>query len=94
MKNLYYSEKEKILFYIIGYTDNSNNVQEIVRMLTDGADKLAKLISVERSAINTSFITQSNRYANMRVFYVKTNIIPVNAFMFGNDWTMKTWLSR
>lgn len=93
MKNLFYSESESILFLIVGYTDNENKVDDIVKMLKAGAKKLAKFVPGEREKIETVFVTKSSRYENMRVFYLKTENIPKEeAILLPGSWTMNKWL--
>lgn len=92
MENLFYSEKEKFLFYIAKNTNISQNVEEIIKMLTTGANILAELISVERKAISTYFVTNSRRYKYMRVFYVKTDVVPEGASKTSDGLGMHEWV--
>lgn len=94
IRELYYSKVEKILFYVAGYTYNGENVGEQVEMLIKGAEKLATLIKTDRKNINTFFVTKSRKYKYMRVFYVKTDIVPEGAFSLNkkSGWTMKRWV--
>lgn len=91
-EDLFYSEKEKILFLVAGYIDHSSVVTNIVAMLNKFTDKLSSLCQVERNKVKTYFVQESRRYANMRVFYVETETVPDNAFLIGEDWNMIKWL--
>jgi hypothetical protein len=93
-KNLFYSKSEGILFYVAGYTDNSDNVLEIIEMLKKGANVVAELINADIKEVRTFFVNNSRRYKNMRVFYVKTDVIPKDAFTITeeNNWTMSKWV--
>ncbi|TSD03413.1 MAG: hypothetical protein Athens071416_94 [Parcubacteria group bacterium Athens0714_16] len=95
MKNLFYSLSEKILFWVVGYTDNSPYVKEIVDMLNSNAKKLAELVSADEKDVCTVVIEKSRRYKNMRVFYIKTLIIPLRegAWTIPEDTTMHKYLS-
>ena len=94
MKNLFYSQKENLLFFITGYL-NEENVSAFIQTLTKNAVNLANLAGKNISDINTYPINNSKRYKGMRVFYVKTKIIPKNAFEISseNNWTMQKWIS-
>lgn len=94
MDNLFYSQKEKILFWVAGYTDNSSNVKEIISMLESNAKKLADLVSANKNYVRTFVINESRRYKNMRVFYLKTHVFPVReeAFMLKEEQKMIKWL--
>lgn len=94
--NLYYSPEENLLFWIAGYTDNYHEVDEIKTMLDDCVKEFKTVIQPGVEApIKTDFITDSRRYKYMRYFYVKIqdeNLVPKEAFMLGNNWTMYSWL--
>lgn len=93
-EDLVYSNKEKILFNIVGYVDNSDNVDELIKVLEEGTDILSEISNEERNKIKTQYINKSSRYKYMRVFYVVTENIPVQAFQLGNDWSMAQWLAN
>ena len=90
--DLFYSEKENILFYVAGYIDNFNDVDKIIEMLQDHKAEFIKLGG--EGKIYTKEITKSSRYKYMRVFWCKTKKIPVNAFKLGKDWDMWKWISN
>lgn len=94
MKDLFYSPTEKLLFWVAGYTDNTENVNKLVKMLDTLAMKFANKVLVKKSDVRTTFVTHSRRYKQMRVFYVKTDHAPKKAFSIGSDkgWTMNKWL--
>lgn len=102
MENLFYSKQEKTLFWIAGYTDNSLNVDEIIKMLSIESKRFNEFAKVDSSEIKTDYITNSHRYKSMRVFYCKTDHIPEEAFVLGadvsndngHDWTMDKWISN
>lgn len=99
MKELFYSEKDKMLFFIAGYTDNSQVVVEHVKMLEENATKLAKVAKVPVKKVRTDFITKSTRYKMMRVFFIREypkRQVPKDAFILDkkNDWDMWKWLTN
>lgn len=95
--DLYYSPTENIIFGIAGYTDNSSNVQEIIKMLEENRLEFCQKAGIIRmDDVRTDFINKSSRYKNMRVFYLVdfTNSIPENCFSIGEDWTIWNWLTN
>lgn len=93
MADLFYSHDEKLLFLIAGYTDNSQDVNDIISMLKKHSDYMRKLSGNKK--IFTDFIEKSRRYAQMRVFYCRMETPPKEAFIIGggeNKWTMHQWL--
>mgnify|MGYP003435871150 CR=1 len=99
MKNLFYSEAEKILFWVSGYdilNSNSNVVAATTDMLND-AKKLADIIKRDVSKVHTDYINHSSMYKYMRVFYIKdVRKCPPEAFAItaSNGWTMWKWLNN
>lgn len=93
--NLFYSPSEHILFYIAGYIDNSSKVGEIISTLNTSAKKLANLIGEKKENICTVVVEKSRRYKNMRVFFIKTRIVPVKhgAFVISEKTTMLEYLN-
>lgn len=98
-KELFYSINEDILFYIAGYTDNSDNVTIIQKTLVDGVNELERLAKtkIDKKKVMTTYVTISDRYKYMRVFYIggfNVKKVPKEAFLLGdgNDWTMRKWL--
>lgn len=92
MKNLFYSTKEKILFWITGYTRDLNtyNVKEICESLQKNQDNFKK--NGGEGVIKTKEITKSRRYKRMRVFWCKKENSEKEAFELGEDWTMDKWI--
>lgn len=90
----YYSPTEKLLFWVAGYDNGSENVDDIIKMLGDKALLFANACFVHRRAVQTTFATSSMRYKDMRVFYVKCDYPPKEAFSLdiAGDWTMHKWL--
>lgn len=99
MENLFYSKKEKILFWIAGYTadGSTGRVLEKIRHLKDYAEQFAATSpEVRIDAVNTDYIQKSSRYKYMRVFWADgIESPPADAFIIGDgsDWTMNSWLS-
>ncbi len=93
-RDLFYSVNEQTLFWVAGYTDNSNNVKELTSVFLDRALALANLIKADVKNINFSYIYTSRRYKSMRVFYIKTDVIPEKAFKIDGDWNMWKWLEN
>jgi len=95
MESLFYSESEKIAFYVAGYTDNSLLVEDIISMLNKHTKKFSEKVGVDSKTVKTDYITSSRRYKSMRVFYAE-NVTekPEGAFVITseNDWTMHKWL--
>lgn len=101
--NLFYSENEKILFWVAGYTliDNTQLVDQIIDDLrkrwNDFVYDVAKLPPARTKEVKTDYITESRRYKFMRVFWcenVEPEDVPENAFNITgeNGWTMWKWL--
>lgn len=99
MKDLFYSESEKILFWVSGYDilhSNSNVVEATTDMLND-AQKLADVIMCNVSKVHTDYVSHSSMYKYMRVFYIQdVRKCPPEAFNItnGNGWTMWKWLNN
>jgi hypothetical protein len=94
MDNLFYSQKEKILFWVAGYTwdGNTSLVMEQVQSLTGNAKKFSDKAGCLQEQVRTTFVNNSCRYKYMRVFYVETEVIPEDSFKLGGDWTMDKWI--
>jgi hypothetical protein len=98
MKDLFYSNSEKKLFWIAGYnaSDNSTSVKEIISVLKNNAEYFIRNCKLPSKAlINTDYITNSSRYKNMRYFWVNDiENPPLDAFVLGSDWTMQKWINN
>lgn len=92
MDNLFYSKNEKRLFWIAGYTDNNPGAVASAIMLIESAKKLAGKAEKDPTDVNTFFVDESNRYKNMRVYWVDTEKIPEDAFIIDGNWTMMNWI--
>ena len=90
--DLNYSEKERILFSIVGCVDCSDRVEEIIKVLNEGAEDLMAICPEEKNNIKTLVVTKSGRHKGSRVFFVETDIVPENAFRLNDSWTMMKWL--
>lgn len=92
MKDLFYSNSEKILFQIAGYTQD-HHLANVVEMTTD-LIKFANEVGCDISEVKTHFIEKSSRYKHMRVFYIDSDTPGLDAFELGDDWTMWKWLEN
>lgn len=102
MDNLFYSETEKILFWVVGYTqiDNTHSVDKKISGLNEKRNEFLSILNQSNSVHNevkTIFINKSRRYKFMRVFYlenVEPNQVSEKAFKITNknNWTMWKWL--
>jgi hypothetical protein len=97
MKDLFYFESENWLCLVAGYTEdgNTSNVSKMIKSLESNAKEFAALAGVDIHEVQTHYISQSQRYKNMRCFYAKASPknVPKEAFTLGKDWTMHKWLS-
>lgn len=94
MKNLFYSKKEKCVFYIPNYYVNGTSYTDnLIDNLKKEVENLIK-IGAERHKIISYEIRNSRRYKEMWVFYYFTDSIPKDAFEIGNNWTRDTWISN
>jgi len=98
MKDLFYSQTEKRLFWIAGYTDNSYNVKEIISVLQNNTNFLLTQTKFPKNTIvYTDYITSSRRYKSMRYFWindVEAEKAPKEAFLLNDDWTMYKWIEN
>lgn len=98
MKDLFYSTKEKKLFYIAGYTDQSYAVHNIIKMLREQKKQFLKITAFRLNKhVNTDYITKSSRYKSMRYFWinnVEPDKVPKEAFILNDDWTMQKWIEN
>lgn len=94
-KDLFYSSKEGILFWVAGYTrdGNTDNVKEIIEDLKQNALRFAEQAGCHFDEVKTFYNDRPPRYQYMRIFYT---YVPKNlegAFELGEDWTMRKWLT-
>lgn len=99
MEELFYSQKDKRLFYIAGYSDNSYKVEEIISTLQRQRDYFLEEINFPKNTIvQTERIIESSIYKGMRYYWindVKVKDVPKKAFRLGKDyWTMDKWIKK
>lgn len=97
LKDIFYVESEKRIFWVAGYQDNSYNANSIIDMLENCLSKLRKYLSIDKKKIIfTEYISKSSRYKSMRVFWIDEIECPTNVeiFKLGNDWTMQKWIEN
>ena len=89
MKNLHYTLKDKMLFWVAGYTadENTGLVTQKVKHLLGDAQTFADKVGCKIEDVQTLFNTQPPQYQYMRVFYVESDGHP-DAFVWGGEWTM------
>lgn len=106
MKDIFYSESENILFWVVGYSwiDNTSKVQEIIDEFTKKRTEFLSIFdgrklpkNVEKN-VKSAEVRESRRYKHMRIFYlehIKPEQVPENAFHITNEngWTMWKWLT-
>jgi len=90
VKRVFYSKKQKILFFINEKSNITANVCETAKALIAGAEKLAGLALVHKEAVNF-FIPSSGDYKNKNIFFVKTDTIPGCARVLEKK-TMGEWI--
>ena len=89
MKNLHYTLKDKMLFWVAGYTadENTGLVTQKVKHLLGDAQTFADKVGCKIEDVQTLFNTQPPQYQYMRVFYIKSDGHP-DAFVWNGEWTM------
>ena len=89
MKNLHYTPKDKMLFWVAGYTadGNTGSVTQKVKSLLDNAQIFADKVRCKIEDVQTLYNSFPPRYQYMRVFYVESNGHP-DAFVWDGEWTM------
>jgi len=93
---LYYSETEKILFYIPNYYMDSNyTLSDFMKNLKKEGETLANHAGVPIEQIKSTQILHSTWCKGMRVFYVH-NVPNKDGFSLSveNGWDMWKWLER
>jgi len=89
MKQLFYSESDRRLFWVSGYSSDSETIGEIKQRAVD----FAKIAKVDVEDVQTYVIQNSRRYKYMRVYYCTSEFIPTEInHKFGSDWTMFKYL--
>lgn len=93
MKNLFYSEKQKLAFWVSGYDISTNRSCEIIDYLKRHTLKASKIFNCEFEDVETYVINESRRYKYMRVFFATMDKCPENAFDIGENRIMVKWLN-
>ena len=99
LKDCFYTDSDKILFWVTGYTeaDNTDSLEAIIKSLSLYRDSFSKQFNLNPIDIKTSFIEES-RYKYMRVFYVRNIEFSETWFdvyrIEGDDWNMNKWLQK
>jgi len=90
MKNLFYSEGEKLAFWVSGIDVQTSSVEGILEYLIKHKKEASKILGAEYSELKTIVINESQQYSGMRVFFAKVEVAPKGSFAFGKeyDWTM------
>lgn len=90
---LYYSSKEKILFYIPNYyTNGTGLLNGLIENLKAGEAILRQFEPT--MSIYCREITKSSRYKYMWYFKVFLDTCPEEAFELGKDWTFNSWIEN
>lgn len=89
MENLHYTSKDKMLFWVAGYTadENTGLVTQKVKHLLQDAKTFADKVGCKIEDVQTLYNTRPPRYQYMRVFYIESDGHP-DAFAWNGEWTM------
>jgi len=66
---LFYTEQDRTLFWIAGYTIDHGRVGTLVQVLTALSQQFTDLTGVDFSEIETFVVNESNKYKHMRVLH-------------------------
>lgn len=93
--NLFYSTKENILFWVVGYTrdNNTHNLLEKIDSLKQNGIRFAEQAGVNLDEVKTFTNDYPPRYQYMRVFYTHVPKNLENTFKLGESWSMSEWLT-
>ncbi len=94
LKNLFYSGKEKVAFYIVGYA-SSAFVSKQVNMLKRYQHEFALLLpsGIRSDEMKCREILKSSRFKYMIVFWMGGILErPKNAYDLEASWTMEEWI--
>jgi len=99
MKDIFYSIKDKTVFWVAGYVGTGNGrAIEIANALKTSATRFADKLGIDPAAIHTTVVEKSSKYKNMRVFFVQEHEIDTDKAdmneVIGLDWTMMKWLNN
>lgn len=68
MDNLFYSESEKIVFWVAGYLSTDGAVDKVIEVLKDGEAKFREITQILQEPVKTANIHDSTQYKGRRVF--------------------------
>ena len=93
--NLFYSEAEKILFWVPGYDYSQTDVDGFILWLKEKKKEFIEMGA--KGVIKSLVIDESRRYKYMRYFWceeIEPEDVPEAAFCITNEngWTMWKWL--
>lgn len=92
MQGLFYSTKEKILFYIPrNYTNGTGMLKVLYKNLQEAEAIIRQFQPI--SDIYVSEIYKSRRYLGMWSFHTTLDVCPEEALQLGEDWTMSKWIN-
>ena len=96
-QNLFYSEDEKILFWIAGYihADNTQDLNDLILSLQENEKEFIAMGG--KGVIKTDYVHKSRRYKYMRYFFCEEfepENVPEDVFRITgeNGWTMYKWI--
>ena len=101
--NLFFSRKDKLIFYIWGYSvtnphpdsclSGKSLVEDIKKDLNRGVAEFLRIVKTSSKDVHTTVVFKSSRYKYMRVFYshMNENDIPEETSIF--DETMEEVLT-
>lgn len=94
MKDLFYSQREGILFWVAGYTRDNNTEQviEMIKSLEENATKFAEMANIPIEKVSTFLNSKPPRYQYMRIFYAWCPDVK-DSFKLSEDWTMNKWIT-
>jgi len=93
MQGLYYSTKEKILFYIPNYYTNGTGMLKVLYKNLQEAEAIIRQFQ-PISDIYVSEIYKSSKYLGMWSFHTTLDVCPEEAFQLSEDWTMSKWINH
>lgn len=93
--DLFYTSKDKCLFWVAGYTEDGNTdlLTKKIPLLLKNAEKFRKVAGCELDEVGTFYVDDSSKFKFMRVFYVETDVPPSMAARDDN-YTMKKFLFK
>lgn len=87
MNNLFYSEKDKRLFWISGYQDDS-----FVSLQSKVKDFM-EFTGCELKDVNTFKVIKSRRYLHMQIFYLNNTVFKEGCYNL-QDLDMFEWIEN